>query len=225
LQALDNHARRLDAAEDVEAMHAFYKQAFGLLHAPQVRRAFDMAEEKPQTRDRYGRSRFGQTLLLTRRLIEAEVPFVTVNWSKNNNDQWDTHKANYPKLKELLPPFDQGLAAFLADLDERGLLETTLVYCLGEFGRTPRLNKDGGRDHWPWCYSVLLAGGGLRSGMVLGASDRFAAYPSENPVSPWDVAATLYHCLGIDPETHLTDPLGRPLPLAPGAVIDGLVIG
>ena len=114
-------------------------------------------------RDRYGRHRFGQTLLLGRRLIEAGVPLITVNWSKQNRDQWDTHAKNYPRLKSMLPPFDRGFSTFLADLRDRGLLDSTLVVCLGEFGRTPWINKDAGRDHWPDCYTAVLAGGGSQT--------------------------------------------------------------
>lgn len=221
LKALDAHARQIDTAAG--EMSGLYQQAFQLLLSAQTRRAFDLAGEKPALRDRYGRSRFGQTLLLARRLIESGVPFVTVNWARQNGDQWDTHKANYAKLPELLPPFDQGLAAFLEDLQTRGLLDSTLVYCLGEFGRTPQINKDGGRDHWPACYSVLLAGGGIGGGRVFGASDRMAAYPTAQPVAPWDLAATLYHGLGLDPTSHLHDPLGRPIVIAPGSVVPGLL--
>jgi hypothetical protein len=221
LRALDERARRADAG--IEGMDAHYQQAFQLLRSPQTRRAFDLAAESSKLRDRYGRSRFGQSLVLARRLVEAGVPLITVNWSRQNNDQWDTHKANYPRLRELLPPFDRGLAAFLEDLHTRGLLDSTLVCCLGEFGRTPRINPDGGRDHWPDCYSVLLAGGGIRTGVVFGASDRIAAYPASQPVAPGDLAATLYHCLGIDPETHLLDPQGRPLKVAPGTILTSLL--
>jgi hypothetical protein len=223
LKTLDIEARRIEgkAAE----WDGLFQRAFALLQSERTRQALDLATEPPEARDRYGRSRFGQSLLLARRLLEAGVPFVTVNWSRQNGDQWDTHKANYPRLKQLLPPFDRGLAAFLEDLDVRGLLDSTLVYCLGEFGRTPRLNADAGRDHWPACYSVLLAGGGVPRGTVLGASDRMAAAVATQPIAPWDLAATVYHRLGIDPQTHLFDPLGRPLAVASGSLVPGLVTG
>ena len=162
-------------------------------------------------------------MLLARRLVEAEVPLITLNWSKLNADQWDTHKNNYPKLKELLPPLDQGLAAFLEDLDQHGLLDSTLVVCLGEFGRTPRMNKDAGRDHWPDCYSIVLAGGGIQRGITFGASDDHAAYPASNPVAPWDLAATIYHLLGVDPQIHLRDRLQRPFQLSQGRIVEGLL--
>ncbi len=223
LRSLQEHYRRLDRWRAVEGMSQLKQRAHGLLASTRSQQAFDLSREAPPVRDHYGRHRFGQTMLLARRLVEAQVPLVTVNWSKLNADQWDTHKNNYAKLRELLPPLDKGLAAFLADLDQRGLLDTTLVVCLGEFGRTPKINKDAGRDHWPDCYSVLLAGGGIRRGFVLGASDRHAAYPVSDAVAPWDLAATMYHLLGVDPHVHVKDRLQRPFKLSPGRVIEGLL--
>jgi hypothetical protein len=207
----------------VTGIDELYRRAFGLLDSSQTRRAFNLSGERESLRDKYGRSRFGQTLLLTRRLVEARVPLITVNWSKLNADQWDTHKNNYPRLRKMLPPFDQGLAAFLEDLDERGLLESTLVVCLGEFGRTPKINKDAGRDHWPDCYSMVLAGGGIQGGQVFGASNRSAAYPIRDDVAPWDIAATMYHLMGIPPSTHINNRQGQPLPVARGQVISQLL--
>ena len=211
------------ADRQVTGIDELYRRAFGLLDSSQTRRAFNLTGERESLRDKYGRSRFGQTLLLTRRLVEARVPLITVNWSKLNADQWDTHKNNYPRLRKMLPPFDQGLAAFLQDLDERGLLESTLVVCLGEFGRTPKINKDAGRDHWPDCYSLVLAGGGIRGGQVFGASNRSAAYPIRDDVAPWDIAATMYHLMGIPPSTHINNRQGQPLPVARGRVISQLL--
>ncbi len=221
LRGLENRRRHSDST--LEGMDSHFQQAFEMLQSSRVRRAFQLDQESRGLRDRYGWSRFGQTLLLARRLIEAGVPFLTLNWARQNADQWDTHKQTYPKLRELLPPFDQGLATLLGDLRDRGLLDSTLVYCLGEFGRTPRINADAGRDHWPDCYSVLLAGGGVGQGQVVGASDRLAAYPTAQAMSPWDLAATLYHCLGIDPATHLQDSLGRDYLLSSGRVIPALL--
>lgn len=221
VRLLDTQARRWEGKSN--EWDGIYQRAFELLRSERTRQALDLGAEKPAVRDRYGRSRFGQSLLLTRRLLEAGVPFVTVNWARQNGDQWDTHKANYPRLRQLLPPFDRGLATFVEDLHERGLLDTTLVYCLGEFGRTPRINKDAGRDHWPACYSVLLAGGGIRPGRIVGASDRLAAAVTEQPTAPWDLAATVYHALGIDPQAHLFDPLGRPLAVSSGSVVANLL--
>ncbi len=224
LQSLDEHWRRVDRSRAVEGMSQLKQRAYGLLGSSHSRRAFDLSRERPEARDRYGRHKFGQTMLLARRLAEAEVPLITVNWSRQNADQWDTHKNNYAKLRELLPPFDQGFAAFVNDLDDRGLLDTTLVVCLGEFGRTPKINKDAGRDHWPDCYSVVMAGGGIRRGFILGASDRQAAYPTTDLIAPWDLAATMYHLLGVSPHTHIHDRLDRPFKLSHGHVIDELLV-
>lgn len=224
LGSLEQHYQRLDRWRDVEGMTQLKQRAHGLLASSRSRDAFELSHETLSLRDRYGRHRFGQTMLLTRRLVEAEVPLVTINWSKLNADQWDTHKKNYPKLKnELLPPFDQGVAALLADLDDRGLLDTTLVIALGEFGRTPKLNKDAGRDHWPDCYSVLLAGGGTPRGFIYGSSDRHAAYPADAPVAPWDLAATMYHLMGVAPHVDVHDRLERPFRLSHGRVVRGLL--
>lgn len=226
LSALDQQHGSLGRLESVHGMSQLKQRAFGLLGSSASQRAFDLEREEASVRDNYGRHKFGQTLLLARRLVEIGVPLITVNWSKLNADQWDTHKNNYATLKEkLLPPYDRGMAALLADLDQRGLLDTTLVISLGEFGRTPRLNKDAGRDHWPDCYSILMAGGGIPRGYVMGGSDRHAAYPAYDPVGPWDVAATMYHLLGVSPGDHIRDRTERPFVISPGRVIEDLVRG
>ena len=206
----------INESNRLTGMQGLYERAFDLLSTQQTQQAFDLEQEPAARREAYGRTRFGQTLVLARRLIEAHVPLITINWSKQNADQWDTHSKNYPRLKKLLPPFDQGLAAFLADLADRGLLDSTLVVCLGEFGRTPKLNKDAGRDHWPDCYSILVTGGGIVPGRIFGASNRTAAYPIEDPVAPWDLAATMYHQLGVDPSQHINNRQGQPLPISRG---------
>jgi len=194
----------------------YHKQAFNLVRSPAVRRAFDLSQEPISVRGRYGRSPFGQGCLLARRLVEAGARLVTVNWARDDA-YWDTHANNFRDLKEkLLPPFDSGFSALLEDLNQRGLLDETLVVCLGEFGRTPRINKDAGRDHWAACNSIVMAGGGIRGGQILGSSDRIAAYPATRPVSPDDLAATIYHALGIDSSTEIRDSLGRPLILSEG---------
>ena len=147
---------------------------------------------------------------------------VTLN-SVGNRD-WDTHGSNFQNLKNtLLPPMDRGVSALLEDLRGRGLLDETLVIWMGDMGRTPRINKDSGRDHWSFCYSVMMAGGGIQGGQVLGSSDRSAAYPSTNPVSPGDIAATIYHCLGIDPLTHITDQQGRPMVIGNGSPVQAML--
>ena len=224
LQSVDRDASRIEPVRQVTGVDSLYQRAFGLLGSARTRAAFRIDTEPAALRDRYGRYRFGQTLLLSRRLIEVGVPLITVNWAKQNRDQWDTHAKNYPRLKNhLLPPFDRGLATFLKDLKDHGLLETTLVVCVGEFGRTPWINKDAGRDHWPDCYSVVVAGGGMKPGTVFGASSRHASYPTLYPVGPWDLGATMFHCLGIPPEQHIMNRRGQPIPLSTGRVIDGLL--
>src|SRR5207249_9724100 len=164
---------------------------FDLLRSEEVRRAFELSQEKAAVRDRYGHHTLGQSLLLARRLVEAGVRFVNVN-DKINNGQlanWDSHENNFARLKnDLLPPADQAFSALIEDLDARGLLESTLVVALGEFGRTPQINKSAGRDHWPDCFSVVLAGGGVKGGTVYGASDRIGAYPATDPVTSGDLA-------------------------------------
>jgi uncharacterized protein (DUF1501 family) len=205
----------LEATASMRSLDDCTRRASELLASPASRDAFDLAKEPPKVRDWYGPTPFAQNCLLARRLVEAGVPLVTL-YSVGNRD-WDTHGANFANLKNtLLPPMDQGVSALLEDLESRGLLEETLVVWMGDMGRTPRINKDAGRDHWSFCYSVVMAGGGMRGGQVYGSSDRSAAYPSTNPVSPADLAATIYHCLGIDPRAHVTDQEGRPHVIASG---------
>jgi hypothetical protein len=222
LAAVEGRRRALDAAAGVGAFRTDYRRAFDLITSARVRQAFELAREPARVRDRYGRNSFGQGLLLARRLVEAGVSLVTVNWARDDA-YWDTHANNFRDLKtKLLPPFDLGFSALLEDLEGRGLLEETLVVCLGEFGRTPQINRNAGRDHWAACNSVVLAGGGVRPGQVHGASDRRAAFPITPPVAPDDLAATLYHALGIDPATEFRDRQGRPWQLTLGRVLHEL---
>lgn len=200
-----------------------YQRAFDLLTSPAARAAFDLEREDPRQRERYGPSLFGETALLGCRLIEAGARFVTVTWDlfwerlQVDHDGWDTHVQNFKLLREFhLPYFDLAYSALMADLESRGLLEETLVVVMGEMGRTPAINKNAGRDHWTHCYSVLFSGAGIRGGSVHGRSDRQAAYPEEDGVGPGDICATIYHCLGIDPEMPVHDPTGRPFPIAHG---------
>jgi hypothetical protein len=204
-------------------MTTYQARALDLLTSPATRRALRLDQEDPRLRDRYGRNVFGQSCLLARRLVEAGVGLVNV-YSVGFDGfpgplplSWDTHWDNFKFLKDgILPIQDRGYAVLLEDLAERGLLDETLVVWFGEFGRSPQVNKQGGREHWPDCYSVVFAGGGVRGGAVFGASDKNGAYPTANPVTPQDVAATIYHCLGIDPETRLPDRLGRPVEVGSG---------
>ena len=215
LESMNHIAPVLEATAGMRNLDDCSRRAYELLSSSATRDAFDLAREPQKVRASYGPTPFGQNCLLARRLVEAGVPMVTL-YSVGNRD-WDTHGANFRSLKNtLLPPLDQGLSGLLEDLHSRGRLEETLVVWMGDMGRTPRINKDAGRDHWSFCYSVLLAGAGVRGGQVYGSSDRHAAYPSTNPVSPADLAATIFHCLGIDPRTQVTDQQGRPLVVSAG---------
>jgi hypothetical protein len=199
----------------------FQIRALDALVSAEARGAFQLDREDPKVRDRYGRNIHGQCLLLARRLVEAGVGLVTVNWHDDHVNFWDTHSDNFNHLKNrLMPPADQGFAALLDDLDERGRLDETLIVWVGEFGRAPRITKNNaGREHWPRCYSAALAGGGIRGGIVHGASDRWAAYPARDPVSPDDLGATILHALGIDPATEVRDPTGRPMRINAGTPV------
>ncbi|MBX3438308.1 MAG: DUF1501 domain-containing protein, partial [Planctomycetaceae bacterium] len=199
---------------------AYQQRAFDMLTSSQMARAFDMEDESPVTRAAYGHHPFGQNLLLCRRLVEAGVPIVQVNWRNRGDGGLDTHSDNFNMCKgQLLPNLDGCLSALLIDLEQRGLLDDTLVVAASEFGRTPAINANAGRDHWGGCNSVLLAGAGIKRGFVLGSSDRTAAYPATNPVGPWDLYATLLHLCGILPETLIHDPQNRPHTLCEGHVI------
>ena len=227
---LDTLRGRLETLESVRSAGAFQEKALSLISSPQAVRAFDLSREKPALREQYGMSPFGQGCLLARRLVEAGVRLVTVNWARDYQagaaDLWDTHAQNFSQHKEkLLPPFDLAFSALLTDLEDRGLLDETLVVMLGEFGRTPKINTNAGRDHWPGCFSIVLAGAGIRGGLVHGASDRIAAYPSRDPVSPEEVAATIYHALGIPLQTEIVDHSGRPMPLATAQPLLNLMEG
>ncbi|MGE3821255.1 MAG: DUF1501 domain-containing protein [Isosphaeraceae bacterium] len=206
------------------AWDAVHARALDALTSAEARGAFQIDREDPRTRDRYGRHIHGQCLLLARRLVEAGVGLVTVNWHDDHQNFWDTHGKNFEHLKNrLMPPADQGFSALLDDLHARGLLDETLVVWVGEFGRAPRITRaNAGREHWPRCYSAALAGGGVRGGQVHGASDHWAAYPSRDPSTPSDLGATILHALGVDPATELTDPLGRPLRINDGEPMVGL---
>jgi hypothetical protein len=222
LEQMSRAAPALEATASLRNLDDASRRAYELLSTSATRDAFDLAKEPPRVRDFYGPTAFATNCLLARRLVEAGVPLVTL-YSVGNRD-WDTHGANFQTLKDtLLPPMDRGVSALLRDLEDRGLLEETLVVWMGDMGRTPRINNGAGRDHWSFCYSVALAGGGIRGGQVHGSSDRTAAYPSTNPVSPADITATIYHCLGIDPHAHITDQEGRPLIVGTGAPIRALL--
>jgi hypothetical protein len=236
LKTLDHQLGRQDAlaasaaktgAENplVAARDVYTEKAFRLLRSPAVRRAFHLDKEEPRLRDRYGRTKHGQSVLLARRLIEAGVRFVTVYDGQHNGQlaNWDAHENVFARLKDdLLPPADLAFAALVSDLSDRGLLDSTLVIAMGEFGRTPKINGTGGRDHWPFCYSVVLAGGGVRGGTVFGASDKVGARPETDAVTPADLAATLFWRFGLDPRNEMIDLSGRPYKLADGQPIQAV---
>lgn len=207
---------------------AHVRKAVDLVSAAKARRAFDLRQEPQTVRDRYGRSRFAQSVLLARRLVEAGVSLVQINWTrikdKPNQGGWDTHQKNNESLKTLLMPMmDQVYSALLEDLEQRGLLDETLVVWFGEFGRTPRFNGQAGRDHWGHVFSLALAGGGIRGGVVHGTSDKIGAYPASGMVEARDLHATIFHCLGYSPDTEMRDSLNRPLPISRGRVIGAVV--
>ena len=204
------------------------QKALDVINSSAVRRAVDLSIEKKEVREKYGRNLFGQSVLLGRRLLEAGSRLVQVNWLRTQGEKgyaWDSHRENFLALRrDLIPPFDQAYSALLTDLEERGLLDETLVVVAGEFGRTPKVTlATAGREHWPHCFSVLLAGGGIQGGQVYGASDRIGGYPGDSPVSPADLTATMYHCLGVDKHTEIHDQLGRPIYLTTGNPIQALV--
>lgn len=222
LESVEQATRLAEAGAPPAALEAVQRRAFELLASSKVRQALDLQPEPQSTRDQFGRDTFGQSLILARRLIEAGVPCVSVNWSRGG--PWDTHGNNFAALKNnLLPAWDRSFSALLDDLSRRGLLESTLVVATGEFGRTPKINKDAGRDHWAGCYTTVLAGGGIQGGRVHGASDAEAAYPAADAVSPADISATIYHCLGISPETEIRDQINRPLRISTGDPVRSLL--
>jgi hypothetical protein len=212
-------------APGLDSRDIYTEKAFRLLHSPAVRRAFNLDSEDPKARDRYGRNKLGQSVLLARRLAESGVRFVTVFDGQHNGQtaNWDAHENVFGRLKnDLVPPADQAFAALIDDLSCRGMLEETLVIAMGEFGRTPKMNGSAGRDHWPHCYTVVLAGGGVRGGISFGTSDKFGAYPDTDAVTPADLAATLFWRFGLDPARELTDLTNRPYKLADGQPIKAL---
>ncbi len=217
LSSLD-HGLGAETNRTLASMDDFQRQAFDLLTSNQAQRAFKLAEEPASVRDRYGRNIYGQSVLLARRLIEAKTRVVTMSWAPHANATWDSHGQNFQKLKtNLLPQFDAACSSLIEDLAQRGMLERTLVAVLGDFGRTPKINNNAGRDHWNSCYSIMLVGGGVKSGFVYGASDRSGAVPIQSPVSPGDIVATIYRLLGIDHHHMLYDKLNRPHTVVPQA--------
>jgi hypothetical protein len=230
LDQVNGHLTAIDRSGAPGLYTTQSQQVFDLLRAPAARRAFDLGQETAKLRERYGAHKFGQSVLLARRLVEAGVSLVQVNWPrergdmKTNNPCWDTHSSNSARLKQaLMPPWDVAFSALLEDLSARSMLDETLVVALGEFGRTPKINASGGRDHWGGVFSVVFAGGGVRGGVVHGSSDSIGSLPKDGAVQPQDIVATIFHCLGYAPETQIRDRLDRPVPICRGEVIRQIV--
>jgi hypothetical protein len=227
LPLLDRHLRAVDARGALGNLEAHYQQAYDLIRSPAVQRAFQFDREPDRVRSAYGRHLFGQGCLLARRLLEAGVALVTVYWhyeGPQDSPVWDTHANNFRHLRQrLMPPTDQAFASLLDDLAGRGLLDDTLVVCMGEFGRSPRINSYAGRDHWPFVQSIVLAGAGIRGGSTYGASDRQGAQPADKPVTPPNLVATLLHLLGVQPDLEVHDRAGRPLRACAGEPLRGLL--
>ena len=217
LNQLDAHFRDGAQSSAVGELSQMHQKAFDLLHSDASRAAFELEREKPALREEYGRHKFGQSVLLARRLIEAGTRLVQVNWPREGTAEvagsplWDTHRNNAGRVRDVLcPQFDRTFATLIEDLAARGLLDETLVVAMGEFGRSPKINAEGGRDHWGSCFSVALAGAGLGGGQIIGASDRIGGVPDSHPVRPPELAATIFHLLGIAPNAEFMDPLNRP---------------
>ena len=219
-EMVDSSVKNMDASQDARLLNTTFHQAYTLMSSAKAREAFSIKDEPEKTRERYGLNRFGQSCLLARRLVERGVRFVTVNMFETvfNEITWDIHGSKpfspISCYRDLVGPmFDHAYASLLEDLQERGLLEKTIVVAMGEFGRTPKINPAGGRDHWPQAWTILIGGGGIKGGRVVGSTDEIGAYPVERPTSPAEVAATVYQGLGIDLEKDLPGPQGRPIRL------------
>jgi len=212
--AVGRHFQRLEDSGTIAAMDSFYERAYALVSSPEARAAFDIKAEPDALRDEYGRNQAGQRMLLARRLVEAGVRFVTLSYGG-----WDMHGRIRDGITNTLPPFDQAFTALVTDLERRGLLDSTLVMVSSEFGRTPKINKEAGRDHWPKVFSVVLAGGGAKKGLIYGSSDAIAAEPEDNPLTVEDLATTVYHCLGIVADKELMAPGNRPIEIVDGGTV------
>ncbi len=225
LRMMDDQRAKLAAASTVDTLHNHQTRALQMLASNKVREAFDLTKESDAMRELYGRNIHGQCVLMARRLVEHGVPLVSVNWHNDGRNFWDTHGDNFNRLKnDLIPPADRALSALLEDLEQRGMLDETIVAWVGEFGRRPQITKaNAGREHWPFCYSGILAGGGFRGGHIYGSSDRHASYPASDPVSPQDFATTILHAMGVATDDVLLDRENRPHRIGGGKVIHGLL--
>ncbi|MCC6488697.1 MAG: DUF1501 domain-containing protein [Candidatus Hydrogenedentes bacterium] len=219
LAAVDSHFRQMESGDALEAMDSYYQRAYAMISSQSAREAFNIAAEPDEMRDRYGRHAMGQRLLLSRRLVEAGARFVTVV-----DGGWDHHEKIKNAMEGRVPPLDQGVSTLIADLESRGLLQQTLIVLTTEFGRTVRINKDGGRDHWPKAFSVVLAGGGIKGGVIHGKTDAYGSEPTDSPVGPPDIAATIFSQLGIDPTRKLMSAGDRPIDIVrDGQIINNVV--
>jgi len=214
LETVDEHFRQLEQSDALSSMDAFYDHAYKLISSQEAREAFDLSKESEKTKDRYGKTQAGQRMLLARRLTEAGVRFVSLTAGG-----WDHHDNLKGGIEKNLPPVDQAVAALIQDLKERGTLDETLVLLTSEFGRTPKINANAGRDHWPRVFSVMMAGGGVQKGLIYGKSNALGAEPEENPVSVEDFATTIYHQMGIVGDKELMAPGGRPIEIVDGGQV------
>jgi hypothetical protein len=211
LQTVDDHFKSLEKSDDLDAMDSFYQKAYAMISSKEAREAFNLAAEPDAVKEQYGRNTAGQRMLMARRLVEAGVRFVSLTYGG-----WDHHANITNGFRQQMPPFDVAFAALIKDLDQRKMLDSTLVMVSSEFGRTPKVNKDAGRDHWPRVFSVVLAGGGIKRGMIYGSSDSTGGEPNTDPMSVEDMSATIYHQLGIDPQKRLIAPGNRPIDIVRG---------
>ena len=225
-EVVDSQLREQAGVNAADSMTGFQQRALQLLTSENTQRAFRLSEEPDAVRDAYGRNTYGQSTLLARRLIEAGTRLVTLSWAPDANATWDTHGSNFKKLKgTLLPQLDAACSSLLTDLADRGLLDRTIVAVFGDFGRTPKINaNDAGRDHWNYCYSLMLLGGGFKQGLIYGSSDKTGAFPASDPLIPGDIVSTMYHCLGLRHDREIHDATNRPFRLVPtGDVVDTLL--
>ncbi|RLT04319.1 MAG: DUF1501 domain-containing protein [Planctomycetota bacterium] len=225
-EVVDSQLREQAGVNAADSMTGFQQRALQLLTSENTQRAFRLSEEPDAVRDAYGRNTYGQSTLLARRLIEAGTRLVTLSWAPDANATWDTHGGNFKKLKgTLLPQLDAACSSLLTDLSDRGLLDRTIVAVFGDFGRTPKINaNDAGRDHWNYCYSLMLLGGGFAKGLIYGSSDKTGAFPASDALIPGDIISTIYHCLGLRHDREIHDATNRPFRLVPtGDVVDSLL--
>ncbi len=214
LEAVNDHFKKLEKSDKLSAMDTFYERAYSLISSPQAREAFDLNKEDAKLRDAYGRNTAGARMLMARRLVEAGVRLVNLTYGG-----WDMHSRIVAGFKSQMPAFDQAFSQLVKDLDQRGLLDSTLIMVSSEFGRTPKMNKDAGRDHWPKVFSVVLAGGGVKRGYVYGASDATATEPERDPVGCQDLFATVYHIMGINSDKEIMAPGDRPIEIVNGGKV------